>query len=369
MSQYGTKLKEVFAAVQEKHYYENAVADKITNKNHTGEVEGKATVLNVLTIKEGGINNYTGADVSWEDLEESNSKLVTDQEKYYAFKVKNIDKLKSYVKDPQSGLLNSKLKLIEREEDKYVLSTMVASAAAGNRIGTSYTTGTVAVAATTGVVTGTGTTFTSAMVGLPFTCAGLVDADGNQVWYRIKTYTSATSITIEDDLDDEASAYTGGAITSGATYEIQAASAKQATASNIYEIFTKADELLNVAEMPIEDRFVVVSPAIKNIILNSNKVIAPIDAESRRIINRAYVGELAGFQIYVSNCVSGNGTSGYDCVFGNKLATTFARALVENDVTEKLENNFGTGFKGLFVYGAKVPDLYKKGLVTAKLSI
>ena len=117
-------------------------------------------------------------------------------------------------------------------------------------IGTDYTTGTVTVTTGTGAVTGSGTTFTAAMVGLGFKAAG------HTSWYRIKTYTSATAIVIEDDKDDEASAYTGGAIGAGATYTIEAVSAITVTKSTIFDYIVDLKTKLDQREIPAEDRWV-----------------------------------------------------------------------------------------------------------------
>lgn len=69
----------------------------------------------------------------------------------------------------------------------------------------SYTTGTVSVTNGSATVTGSGTTFTAAMVGRKFRVSG-------SAYYTIKTFTSTTSITLDQ-------AYTG-TTASGSTYEI-----------------------------------------------------------------------------------------------------------------------------------------------------
>lgn len=69
-----------------------------------------------------------------------------------------------------------------------------------------YTTGTVTSVQNDATITGSGTTFTSAMVGRWF------KADSDKDWYRITTYTSATSIELE-------SVFEGSAV-SGDTYII-----------------------------------------------------------------------------------------------------------------------------------------------------
>lgn len=57
-----------------------------------------------------------------------------------------------------------------------------------------YTTGTVALTNGSAAVTGSGTAFTAAMVGRYFKNN---DADGDGLWYKILTFTSATSITLD----------------------------------------------------------------------------------------------------------------------------------------------------------------------------
>lgn len=69
-----------------------------------------------------------------------------------------------------------------------------------------YTTGTISVTNGDATVTGSGTTFTAAMVGRYLK----VDTDG--FWYRIASFTSTTSIELEDEYQ--------GATSAGASYTI-----------------------------------------------------------------------------------------------------------------------------------------------------
>ena len=72
-----------------------------------------------------------------------------------------------------------------------------------------YTTGTIAVTNASTTITGTGSTFTAAMVGRYF---NITDADGDGMFYRIATYTSATVLVLDR-------AYNGSTDTS-ANYQI-----------------------------------------------------------------------------------------------------------------------------------------------------
>jgi hypothetical protein len=173
--------------------------------------------LNINSLAKISEKTYTGANLTPDNLTEANGLLTIDQYKAFYWKEKTLDKWKSYIKEPKGTVLAQTAEERRKNIMTYLLGFW-SDAASGQWYGTSYTTGTVTVDVTTGAVTGSGTTSTSAMVGKPF------KALGHSVWYRVKTYTSTTAIVIEDDSDDETSAYTGGAIGAGATYEIQATS-------------------------------------------------------------------------------------------------------------------------------------------------
>lgn len=364
MSSYPTKLVEGFALQALQIFYHTAVADGITNRDYEGQIEGKTSKLNILTFGAVSSHNYTGSDMSADDLTESNAQVVTDQAKYIYFTIKSWDRFRSFIKDPENPVAKQVASEIKKVIDIYVLG-FYGDAGAGNWLGTSYTTGTVEVANTTGVVTGSGTTFTSSMVGKPF------KALGHTTWYRIKTYSSATSITIEDDKDDETSAYTGGAISALATYEIQANTALQVTKNTIFSVVMDMQTLLTNNEVPEEDRWLVLPARLASLVRQSPEYVS-VGSESGRegVQNGMLPKKYAGFDVYeVSDArISGDYTNGYHVMAGHKSAIVFAMGLTENGVEDAI-GNFGKRVKQLYVYGAKVPDERRKALVHAYLKL
>lgn len=360
MATYPTKLAEAFASKALEIYYATAVAEDITNQDYEGEIRDKTSILNILTFSKILTKNYTGANLTADDLTESSGQLITDQAKAFYFRVKSYDKFRSYVKNPEGTILSQTALELKKVIDTYVLG-FYTEVAAGNRVGTDYTTGTVEVAATTGVVTGTGTTFTSSMVGKGF------KATGQTAWYRVKTFTSTTSITIEDDLDDSTSAYTGGAIGAGATYTIQANTAVQVTASTIFDQLTQLGVKLDDSEIPFEGRFVVVPAGVSALIkqsslFNPSGVPAAYNKMSETGWGNGRVGgKLAGFEVYQSPNLTGDSVNGWHMLAGHKSAITFAMGFVETGM-EDLIGNFGKAYKSLNVYGAKVVDERRKAL-------
>lgn len=356
MSDYGTNLAEKFASKAIEKFFETAVTPMITNNDYEGEIKDKASRLNVLTFSESqGLQTYTGADLTLGDVTESEATLVTDQQKAYYFKIKSIDVFKSYVSDPESSLMEEKAGQLQEAVDTYVLGLRT-DVASGNRVGTAYTTGTVEVTVTTGAVTGDGTTFVAGMVGKGFKAAG------HTVWYRIKTYTSATAIVIEDDKDDETSAYTGGAIGAGATYEIEANTAVTLEVATVYDYILRLKAKLDAAKTPKSNRWLVINSTVARIFLQASVINRDVESDTG-VIRNGKIGNIAGFSIYENEQVAGDNTTGYWLLAGHKSAITFAMSFVETGI-EDLQGNFGKAYKGLNVYGAKVVDARRKALAS-----
>jgi hypothetical protein len=356
MATYPTKLAEAFASKTLEIYYANAVSEMITNQNYEGEIRDKTSVLNVLTFSKILSHAYTGATMSVDDLTESNAQLKTDQAKYFYFRVKSYDKFRSYIKNPEQTILSQTALELKKVVDTFVLA-LYSKVAAGQRIGTDYTTGTVAVDVS-GTVTGTGTTFTAAMVGKGFKATGMTN------WVRVATYSSATSITVEDDKDDTAaSAYSEGVIGAGATYNVQANTAVQVTSSTIFDQLNQLQVKLDNAEIPAEDRWVVVPPDVSALVKESANFNPSGVSEGYQkfSINGRVGGRLAGFEVYQSPRVAGNATDGWHIMAGHKSGITFAMGFVETGM-EDLIGNFGKAYKSLNVYGAKVADERRKAL-------
>lgn len=349
---YGTNLGEVFASAILQKFYEESLAPMITNRDYEGEVKDATTKLNILQVESEGVQDYTGADFTYADIKEIEATLTTDQQKLVKFKAKTINKLKSYA-DPENTLMEQKRKELEIAVDTFVLG-LHTKAAAGNRVGTNYTTGTVTVDVTTGAVTGSGTTFTSAMVGRGF------KATGHTKWYRVKTYTSATAIVIEDDYDDQTGAYTGGAISAGATYVIEAATSVQVTASTIYGKILDLRQKLQAKKTPTTGRFLVVNSDISRVLNEASVITRAVESDTTNIKN-GFMGRIAGFDVYENENIAGDATNGFYILAGHKSAIVFAEALTESKQVE-LQSNFGFGHAMLMVYGAKVPDVRKGAL-------
>lgn len=354
---YATKVAEGFSARLLKFIYEYAPIEAFVNRDYQGEINSVGSKLNILQIAKLSEKTYTGSNLSPDSLYETNTVLTIDQKKSFYWAEKTIDKWASYIKDPHSTVVAQKA----NERIKNIMTFLLAfwgDVGSGNWYGVSYTTGTVTVDVTTGAVTGSGTTFTSGMVGKPF------KATGHTVWYRVKTFSSTTAIVIEDDSDDETSAYTGGAIGAGATYEIQANTVRTidnggSNASFLTMVLTLKN-MLDEAEVPDEDRVLFIPPVAQITAMKDAGIKLSVPAAYQELVKQGMIAELVGFKVFVSNRVAGDNTNGFHVVAAHKSWLTFADKTLESGMEEDLIGNFGSAFKDLFVYGAKVADGRRK---------
>ena len=356
MAAYGTKIAEGFSSKVMQFVYDNNLLDEVTNRNYEGEINGIGSKLHILDFSKLTEKTYADAALTADSLSENNGTLVIDQYKSFYWKEKTLAKWLSYIKDPHPYIVTQVGNERAKNMDTFVFD-LHPDVGSGNRVGTDYTTGTVTVDVTTGAVTGDGTTFTSAMVGRGF------KATGHTTWYRVKTYTSATAIVIEDDSDDATSAYTGGAIASETAYTIEAATVLTITAANILNKVATLKQKLDLAEkngysaVPDSDRFLIAPPEFFTILTQGTGVVLHVDEAYQDLVKKGYMGMLQGFKLFMSNRLDGDNTDGYYLLAGHKNWVTFAEKVLQARIEEDLIGDFGVAYKDLFVYGAKVKDI------------
>lgn len=351
MADYGTNVGEKFAKNALTAFFEQSVAPIVTNQDYEGEIKGGgADRVNILSFGSLTLKPYSGTSLGTPDKpSESEGTMAITQKYAYYFQIESFAKFSSYVNNPESTLIKNAGQVLAEAVDAYVLGKY-SDVGAGNRVGTDYTTGTVEVTVTTGAVTGSGTTFTASMVGLGF------KASGHTSWYRVKSYASATSIVIEDDKDDVASAYTGGAIGAGATFTIESATVLTVTKSTIFAQIIALGTKLDNAKVPKTDRYLIVPSTIAGIIKQAPELIPAVATAYMNVVEQGILGKINGFTVIQSEQTAGNNTTGYFCLAVHKSWQTMAMAFTESGV-EDFIGGFGKNYKGLNCYDSKVIDI------------
>lgn len=351
----GTTLAQAFSQKIMLELYDKSLLDVVCNRDYEGEINAVGSKLNLMNFDRVSEKTYANAALTADSLAENNAQLVIDQFKSFYWKEKTYENWLSYIKDPHSTIVSQVANERAKNMDEFAFA-LYGDVGAGHRVGTDYTTGSVTITTLTGAVVGSGTAFTAAMVGKGF------KADGHSTWYRVKSYASAVSIVIEDDSDDKTSAYTGGAVAGGATFVVEAATVASVTTSNLLQYVGQLKKKLDLAEangyntVPDTDRFLLVPPEFEYNLVRATGVALHVPDVYSELVKRGFITELQGFKVFKTNRLSGDNTDGYHCLAGHSSWMTFAEKVLTARMEEDLIGDFGTAYKDLFVYGAKVTD-------------
>lgn len=327
--------------------YNETLYTKVTNTNYEGQIRDAGDRVRVRTLGKLSLSAYTkGMSLVAQDLSPTDEDLIIDQQYYFKFIVDDIDKLQNDI-DTINEYASTSKRDMQELLDTDILTYMRKNVDGDNATGTAYSTGTVAVAATTGVVTGSGTTFTAAMVG------GYFKATGEDNFYLVTAYTSATSITVTD-LDG--TGYTGGAVSGGTAYTINAATAVAVTKSNIYAKIVALRTALGKKLTPKDGRFLIVNSEFEGALLQAPEFIPAVGQAYDDVVKGARIGKIGGFDVYCSELVNGDNTTGYWFVAGTKEYCAMALQIMKVNMIPSSDdpNSFVTTCKGLLVWGRRV---------------
>lgn len=340
---------------------DNFEAQNVSDPKMKKKVDKKFKEFVVTTLSGGGWKSTAGTGaITYTKVTEVISRLIVNTFLEIADELDSVASFASAIEDPNSEIINQAAQALYEEMDKALLA-FYADAASGNWLGTSYTTGTVAITTSTGAVVGTGTTFAAGMVGKPFKAAG------HTKWYRVKTFTDTTHIVIENDSDDQTSAYDGGAITAGATYEIQANTRVAITNSNFKYYLDVLSGMISKNGVPNDGKRWLALPelAAKPVLLKATELNPSIKEVFDETVAKGKVAKASGFDLYFlpDEWFTGDNTTGFYCVGGHKSFITGAFGYIENISVipaEQNPNGHSDLVKGLFGHGEKVADERRK---------
>lgn len=138
------------------------------------------------------------------------------------------------------------------------------------------------------------------------------------------------------------------------------------TALNILQSITALSSVLDEANVPETDRWLVIGPTERQILMQSNLAQAQFMGDPSSILRNGKIGMIDRFTVYVSNLLpraaAGQNYSGgvqagaakrHAIMAGHKSAITFASQIAKVESLQN-PNDFGTLIRGLNVYGYKV---------------
>ena len=146
-----------------------------------------------------------------------------------------------------------------------------------------------------------------------------------------------------------------------------AGAALQVTKTNVLDYIVDAGLVLDEANAPESNRFMVVPAWMAALIKKSDLKDASLTGDGTSVLRNGRIGMIDRFTLYVShnlNRVTDGGNQCFSVVAGHKMGLTFASQMTEME-TLRSESTFGSIIRGLQVYGYKVV----KGEALAKLYV
>ena len=144
-------------------------------------------------------------------------------------------------------------------------------------------------------------------------------------------------------------------------------------ANNVLSVITSMAAVLDEQNVPETDRWLLIDPATRQLLMQSNLAQAQFMGDSTSILRNGRIGQIDRFTVYVSNNLprgaaaktwaSGDGTEGNATgtsevkrralIAGHKSAITFASQMTKME-TVRNQNDFGDFVRGLNVFGYAV---------------
>lgn len=122
------------------------------------------------------------------------------------------------------------------------------------------------------------------------------------------------------------------------------------TKNNVLDYIFNCATILDEQDVPDADRWLVIPPAMANIVKKSEIKEVYVTGDAKSVIRTGNIGMIDRFNVFVSNVLPRSGSTGFIPIFGHKSAVTFASQLVKTEMVTR-EKQFGKVCRGLSVFG------------------
>ena len=136
------------------------------------------------------------------------------------------------------------------------------------------------------------------------------------------------------------------------------------TSANVLEYIVDMGTVLDEANAPESDRFLVIPAKMAGLIKKSDLKDASLTGDSQSVMRNGRLGMIDRFTLYMSHNLPVS-SGEFDLIAGHKMGFTFASQMTEME-TLRAESTFGDIVRGLQVYGYKTvkPEALVHGVIT-----
>jgi hypothetical protein len=137
------------------------------------------------------------------------------------------------------------------------------------------------------------------------------------------------------------------------------------TKANVLDYIVDIGTVLDEANCPEGDRFLLIPAKMAGLIKKSDLKDASLTGDSISVLRNGRLGMIDRFTLYMSHNLNVAATGKFSLIAGHKMGFTFASQMT-NMETLRSEVTFGNIIRGLQVYGYKVvkPEALSQGVVT-----
>lgn len=318
----GTFIPTVWSGKLNAKFYATTVFGEIANTNYEGDIRNIGDKVVINNIPSISINNYTiGNTLNYEVPAPSKIELDISLAKYFGVNVSDVLEYQSQPK-LMDMFTNDAAKQMAINIDTDILKQSM------------------------------DTTFGNTLSGAPSTTGASINS-GNLAGVRSASYLLGGAGGV---YNASTNPFGGAPLTLSST--------------NIVTTITAMASCMDEQNVPDSDRFLVVSPAVRNLLMGSNLQQAYLTGDNTSILRNGKIGTIDRFTIYVSNLlptaaagqnfngsttgtgIAANAVARKCMIAGQKTAITFASQIAKVESLQN-PNDFGTLVRGLNIYGYK----------------
>ena len=136
------------------------------------------------------------------------------------------------------------------------------------------------------------------------------------------------------------------------------------TKTNVLEYIVDMGTVLDEANCPEGDRFLIIPAKMAGMIKKSDLKDASLTGDSVSVLRNGRLGMIDRFTLYMSHNLSVS-SGKFNLIAGHKMGFTFASQMTEME-SIRAESTFGNVIRGLQVYGYQVvkPEALAQGIIT-----
>ena len=335
----------IYSQKVQQAFRKSSVADSITNNDYFGEIANFGDTVKIIKEPEITVKEYArGTQITPQDLDDEDFKLVVDKANYFAFKVDDIEEAHSHVNFESMAADRAGYRLRD-QHDMEVLGYL-----------SGWTQGTISTVAGTANTTVSGSKAVST-------------AGSDELLSSMKLKKGSFGNITTGSADDHSipiQARTGGA-TALAT----------ATASPL-QVIARMGRLLDTQFVDSDGRWLVLHPTFVEIMKDEDSRLMNADwGESGGIRKGLSIGKIHGFDVYVSNNLPSVGTgpattgtanqnSNYGIIVAGHSSAVASASQITKTESYRDPDSFADIVRGMHLYGRKI--LRPEAICTAKFN-